>query len=78
MRTHVSVEEQSIHTPGEGFSPLVQEVVARSLRQVATVLLFDMFDVGGVFAFNVVDPCRADSNYATKKVVRIYNTKLRK
>ena len=60
--THVSIEKQSIHAPGEGLSPLVQVIVAGSFGKVAIVLLFDMFNMSSVFGFDIVDPCSANSD----------------
>lgn len=62
------IVEERVHAPGERLGPLVEVVVSRSFGKLAAVLLLDVFNVGSVLGFRVVDPCDAGGNCQTKDV----------
>lgn len=53
---HLGVVEERVVSPREGFATHVQIGVRRSLWQLATVLVFDVFLMRGVFSFDLEDP----------------------
>lgn len=56
------VKKQGIHAPRERLQPLVQMLESGCGREFTTVLVLNVFDVGTVFSFHIVDPGKANSN----------------
>jgi hypothetical protein len=56
------VEEKGVHAPREWLEPSIQILESRCGRELATVLVLNVLDMGTVFGFYIVDPCKTNSN----------------
>jgi len=58
----VRIEEEGVYAPRIRLDPPVHVFKSRRRGELTTMLFFDVFDMGAVFDFSVVNPCNADGN----------------
>jgi len=61
--TNVGIIKKRIHPPRERFGTPVHIIKSRCWWEFTAVLRLEMFNMGNVFGFDIVDPGNTNSNW---------------